>query len=455
MIANNGTVAFAGAGAIELIASATGGAATGYAGSNVGGAATGGTALVQTQGTSGTIVSNTTSAATSSAGAIFDVSAQGGGVTQSGGGGGAATGGTATIAVTGAGQSISLTGIPTMSVLALAQGGSAYGGGGGQATGGTVNVNVTGGSLTTSALAQFDAAATGGGDMSGNGGTASGGNVLVNLATGGSLKIDLGTVFTVSASGGSSIGFAGGNALGGNVLVNVFGGSSISLADTSGGIGVDTSSTGGTGYTTGTIASAGGGRFNTDGPLVLDAPVTLTGNTSLVLEAAGSIGITAPIIGTGNGAYLQLHADTGGTGTGTVTLGSGVIDLSGTGAAVDIDYNPTALGTPTNFAPGVTAGLLTAYQLVDNVTQLQQVGSFLSQNFALSKNIDATASQGMNAGAGFVPIGSAATLFTGNLRRYWATPSPGSISTPRRWTMSACSGWSIRPPAMSSSATSA
>ena len=127
-----------------------------------------------------------------------------------------------------------------------------------------------------------------------------------------------------------------------------------------------------------------------------------------------NINVTGSIGGTGYGAYLQLHADAGGTGVGTVGLAAASINLLGMGSAVDIDYNPAALGSPTDFSPGVAAGTLTSYQLVDTVTQLQTVGGFLGQNFALGRDIDATQTQGWNGGAGFVPIRTAAAPFTGN-----------------------------------------
>ena len=204
----------------------------------------------------------------------------------------------------------------------------------------------------------------------------------MNVITGAIVQIQGSTLFASAATGGSSSSGPGGNATGGNVLLTGNNAGAVGFADNTGVIGFDTSSTAGLGAIAGTTASAGGTLINSTGTILFGSPVVITGNTSVVIEAGGDIGIGSTITGTGDGAYLQLHADSGGAGNGTVRLVSNAINLTGVGAAVDIDYNPAALGTPTNFAPGVAAGLLTAYQLVDDVNQLQLIGTYLSQNFA-------------------------------------------------------------------------
>lgn len=411
VIANDGTVAMQGPGAISLIATARGGNGSG-GGAEFGGAATGGTALIETQGVSGRFVANMSGATTGGQGTLLDVSALGG-LSSDLGGGGAANGGTATISVTGAGQSIAFNGTPTVSLQSGALGGSGNGRGGGAATGGTTSLSVTGGSFVTVAQAQFDASATGGADSSGAAGAATGGNVLIGIKTGGTAQTQGGAAFSAFAAGGVG-GKAGGAALGGNVLIEAVNPGVFDFGASTGGITFDTSYTGGTGASVGAAASAGGARLRTTGPLTLGGALTIIGNTSLLVEAGGAIGVTGTIVGTDAGASAQLWADNTGTGIGTATLANNAINLSGAGARVDIDYNPTALGTPTNYAPGVAAGLLTSYQLVDNVAQLQLIGGFLSQNFALGHNIDASATQGWNGGTGFVPIGSQSAPFLGN-----------------------------------------
>jgi hypothetical protein len=46
----------------------------------------------------------------------------------------------------------------------------------------------------------------------------------------------------------------------------------------------------------------------------------------------------------------------------------------------------------------------TAYMLVNNVADLQDINWFLSGNYALSRNIDASATRQWNNGAGFIPL---------------------------------------------------
>jgi hypothetical protein len=115
-----------------------------------------------------------------------------------------------------------------------------------------------------------------------------------------------------------------------------------------------------------------------------------------------------------NGAVLTLQSDTQGAGTGTVSFGNAItVSLTGSKAAVDIYHNPASFGTPTDFAANVTAGQLTNYQLVNNLTNLQAAGSYLNQNFALGRDIDASDTANWNGGLGFVPIGGY-TAFSGN-----------------------------------------
>ena len=428
LIANDGSVAMQGPAVIRLAASATGGASDTAAG----GVARGGSVQIQTQGATGSIVGNLAAGSTGATGASIDVSATGGSVTTNGAGG-AASGGLAFIGISGVGQSIALDAIPSLTISAGATGGAGLYNSGGAATGGKVQLGMNAGSFETSATTILFASAAGGSSYSSSGGNAVGGNVLVYPGQGGSLAIQTGTTFSAAAFGGSDSNGNGGNALGGNVLIDAINPSVLGFNVSSGGVAFDTSFTAGTGFlpsNVGTAASAGGSRLRTTGSLTVGGAWALVGNTSLSIQTGGDLGVTGTIAGSGAGAYLQLWADNTGTGTGTVTLASNAINLSGTGAAVDIDYNPTALGTPTNYAPGVAAGLLTAYQLVDDVNQLQLVGTYPTQNFALGKNIDASASQGWNSGAGFVPIGNGSTPFSGNFDGLGHTVSNLFINLP-------------------------
>lgn len=145
------------------------------------------------------------------------------------------------------------------------------------------------------------------------------------------------------------------------------------------------------------------------------------------------------IANTGAGS-LVLHADDTGSGVGRVTFnGTGKVDFSASTGTVSIFYNPTwfsvpvfcepPCGTPppphivpipVNYTSKVVtkAGLpnqLTAYMLVNDVEHLQYIQNALSGTYALGRDIDASATVGWNAGAGFVPIGNQSVPFSGVL----------------------------------------
>jgi filamentous hemagglutinin family protein len=417
LTANAGTITLTAPANIAITAGAVAGSGSfgnnGTGGS--GGSATGGSAIISATGANGAI----SSSGNNGSSLILDASATGG--TGYFAVGGDAKAGTAAIDVLGAGNSVSLAGFADVALLAGARGGQGNGFGGGRATGGMARLKVVGGTFSTDGQLVMNAAASGGVDSSGAGGNAIGGTVLIGATKSASLTIANGSSLSAAAFGGGAYNGTGGNAVSGNILVTTDASSNFALDQNSAGIFVDASGVGGNGNSsgsggssTGTTRAAGGGLFDLGRDFVLGGPLSLVGNSTLVIKTAGIINIAGPIAAPGDGAYLQLWADDLGTGKGTVTVANGAINLSGKGATVDIDYNPASLGTPTNYIPGVAAGLLTAYQLVDNVDQLQTVGSYLGQNFALGKNIDASATQGWNNGAGFVPIGSLATPFTGN-----------------------------------------
>src|SRR6202044_865441 len=111
---------------------------------------------------------------------------------------------------------------------------------------------------------------------------------------------------------------------------------------------------------------------------------------------------------------VMLYADNSGTGTGTVSFGSGN-QVSTTGA-VSIFYNPTgnnnstingtSYTSPTNYSGNIAnGGTLTAYMLVNTIYDLQNIENNLTGTYALGGNIDATATAAWNGTAGFTPIG--------------------------------------------------
>lgn len=111
---------------------------------------------------------------------------------------------------------------------------------------------------------------------------------------------------------------------------------------------------------------------------------------------------------------VVLRSDADANGTGTVSfVGANTLNALA-GGRVDLYYNPSSYATPTTFT-GINWGATahTEWMLVNNVTNLQAMNTNLAGNYALGASIDATATLGWNAGAGFAPIGTLGTYFTG------------------------------------------
>ena len=154
---------------------------------------------------------------------------------------------------------------------------------------------------------------------------------------------------------------------------------------------------------------------------------------TLTLSAYRNININATITNSAGG-HLNLNADNTGTGIGTIIFSAVTpqINFSGSGA-VNFYYNPASFPTPTNYAGNVNVSggtTFIAYMLVNNVTNLQNINNNLSGNYALGTNIDASATLGWNAGAGFVPIGTIAASFTGQFDGQNHTINGLSIALP-------------------------
>ncbi|MGI4849046.1 MAG: filamentous hemagglutinin N-terminal domain-containing protein [Janthinobacterium lividum] len=87
------------------------------------------------------------------------------------------------------------------------------------------------------------------------------------------------------------------------------------------------------------------------------------------------------------------------------------------GKAVTLYTTPPSYAVPTDYSPFVSAQNLTTWLWLSNLADLQAVNTnpaSLAQNYALSRSIDASDSAVMNGGAGFLPIGSVSTPFSGN-----------------------------------------
>ena len=183
-----------------------------------------------------------------------------------------------------------------------------------------------------------------------------------------------------------------------------------------------------------TITTGGFGSAGTDaGDITVASAISWASGNSLTLSAYRNINVNAAITNTG-GAAVNLRADNSGMGSGTVTFGAGIqVSTSG---AVNIYYNPAsnpATGTPsvnaTSYATATDysgkvagGGSLTAYMLVNNVYDLQNVNNNLSGAYALGRDIDASVTSTWNSGAGFKPIG---TLSMNASYAYSGTPFSG------------------------------
>jgi filamentous hemagglutinin family protein len=161
-----------------------------------------------------------------------------------------------------------------------------------------------------------------------------------------------------------------------------------------------------------------------NGDIIVTSQISWNTSATLTLIAFHNIQINdaGPIAGTivntgGAAGKLVMHADSTGTGFGTIVMPAGTtsqrINWTGSTGTVTVYYNPTVFGTQDNFTVGnghiglATPSQLTQYMLVNTETKLQNMGVNLAGNYALSKDI--------NAGSipNFVPIGNTSPNFTG------------------------------------------
>ena len=170
------------------------------------------------------------------------------------------------------------------------------------------------------------------------------------------------------------------------------------------------------------------GATDGDGDINVNDAIAWTSGNSLTLSAYHSVNINNTIAGNGQ---VSVRADN----TGSCVAGAascGTVNFGGAGhitaPTVNLYYNPIgsnlsanpadgsgpSYASPTDFSARVT-GNLKAHMLVNDINQLQAMLTNLSGRFALGRDIDATASQSWNAGAGFNPVGNDTNAFTGQL----------------------------------------
>jgi filamentous hemagglutinin family protein len=203
----------------------------------------------------------------------------------------------------------------------------------------------------------------------------------------------------------------------------------------------------------GTKAPSGSGNVN------IDDAVSWSANTSLTLTAANDVNVNENITATGSTAALLIKPNTANgtesaSGTGTFDLRAGAsITLSGADASLSIATPSYTLGTGAqinlaNVSPTSTTALTIGgidYTVINSLgaagsttgTDLQGIDGKPAGHYALGSNIDAAATATWNSNgaatpvyAGFTPIGTQATPFTGTFEGLGHTISALTIDRP-------------------------
>jgi len=157
-----------------------------------------------------------------------------------------------------------------------------------------------------------------------------------------------------------------------------------------------------------------------------DGAISWSSAHSLTLSAYHDVNINANITSTGGGG-VTLRADNTGLGSGTVTFRPGGIETPpariSTSGNVAIFYNPNSEGgyngsdrsdnSGNPYTINMAGGAhLTAYMLVNTVSDLQNVQTHLSGHYALGRDIDAHSISNFNP-IGFGPGCNSGCSFTG------------------------------------------
>jgi len=160
--------------------------------------------------------------------------------------------------------------------------------------------------------------------------------------------------------------------------------------------------------TLGTSSAAGSFTFVNGQSLTVSGPVTSNGSLSLA-TTSGDLTINAALADSSSFASISLSAG------GSLKIAKD-LTLNGTSASLSLNYGTSysLLGGARISLPGSAASLSiggTAYTLIHNLAGLQAMVD--GTNYALGNDIDASATAGWNAGAGFNPISSFTTTLTG------------------------------------------
>ncbi|SDR52405.1 filamentous hemagglutinin family N-terminal domain-containing protein [Paraburkholderia fungorum] len=167
------------------------------------------------------------------------------------------------------------------------------------------------------------------------------------------------------------------------------------------------------------VAATASGANGATGDLDVAASLRWNGPASLTLAAYHDVsvasGTTLANQGTGN---LNMRADATAIDNGSSVVNNGTIDWSASTGNVSAFYDMNGTYSAGSqlanaaWVPGAYSGLvtqITAYKLVNSLTDLKNVALDLGGNYALGADIDASAS----SNGSYVPLGNAVTPFTG------------------------------------------
>jgi len=149
------------------------------------------------------------------------------------------------------------------------------------------------------------------------------------------------------------------------------------------------------------------------GNLVVSQSISSSAVNKLSLKAIGDVSINDSVSIDKGG--LVVYADTLGTGVGRVKFsGYGQISAKNNGS-IDL-YTNVASYTDNAIYDGFITTPYSLWMLVNTVDQLQNIGTNLSGQYALGRDIDASETRNWNGGAGFAPLGmSFSNPFAGKL----------------------------------------
>lgn len=182
-----------------------------------------------------------------------------------------------------------------------------------------------------------------------------------------------------------------------------------------------------------TILSSSGRAGGRGDVQVIDNVVWNSAN-SLTLSAYHDVKVVKAISNSGTGDVTLRADNTGSCVSGSNNCGTIIFapqaGISVNGGAVNLYYNPAGSNTaadangsgpsyasPTDYSGYITlngGSTLNAWMLINDVNQLQAMNTNLGGRYALGRDIDATATAGWNAGAGFLPVG-VLQFFSGQL----------------------------------------